>query len=312
MAQAAKGRLEGKVAIVTGAARGQGEAEARLFVAEGARVVLTDVLADEVAAVASSLGDAAVARAHDVSDELDALAATTGALKWNAIVGTDLSIPEHSASAVTVSNGLVYAGFSGSGADIAMVAAFDANGVKGCSSVSHTCVPLWTAPLGGSLQGRTPVLANSLLFASHDFGLNVFDSAGVKGCSGTPKTCSPLWTSAAPLATPAVANGIVFVGSFAFDALGKSGCSGVPKTCRPLWANVSGYVNAVANGVAYATSSAAVAAYDAGGKKRCSGIPASCKALWSTPVKKPTPPVIANGTLWIGSTDHHLHAYRPT
>ena len=154
------------------------------------------------------------------------------------------------------------------------------------------------------------MLANSLLFASNDFGLDVFDSAGVKGCSGTPKTCSPLWTSAAPLATPAVANGIVFVGSFAFDALGKTGCSGVPKTCRPLWANVSGYVNAVANGVAYATSSAAVAAYDAGGKKRCSGIPASCKALWSTPVKKPTSPVIANGTLWIGSTDHLLHAYR--
>ena len=50
------GRLDGKVAIITGAARGQGEAEARLFVAEGASVVLTDVLADEVQAVAASLG----------------------------------------------------------------------------------------------------------------------------------------------------------------------------------------------------------------------------------------------------------------
>ena len=36
-------RLKGKVALITGAARGQGEAEARLFVAEGARVVLGDV-----------------------------------------------------------------------------------------------------------------------------------------------------------------------------------------------------------------------------------------------------------------------------
>src|SRR4051794_26092145 len=62
------GRLDGKVAIITGAARGQGEAEARLFVAEGAAVVLTDVLADEVQAVAESLGDAAVASTHDVSD----------------------------------------------------------------------------------------------------------------------------------------------------------------------------------------------------------------------------------------------------
>ena len=39
------GRLEGKVAVITGAARGQGEAEARLFAAEGAKVVATDVLA---------------------------------------------------------------------------------------------------------------------------------------------------------------------------------------------------------------------------------------------------------------------------
>jgi 3alpha(or 20beta)-hydroxysteroid dehydrogenase len=38
------GRLEGKVALITGAARGQGAAEARLFAAEGATVVLTDVL----------------------------------------------------------------------------------------------------------------------------------------------------------------------------------------------------------------------------------------------------------------------------
>jgi NAD(P)-dependent dehydrogenase (short-subunit alcohol dehydrogenase family) len=37
------GRLEGKVALISGAARGQGEAEARLFVAEGAKVVLDDL-----------------------------------------------------------------------------------------------------------------------------------------------------------------------------------------------------------------------------------------------------------------------------
>jgi 3alpha(or 20beta)-hydroxysteroid dehydrogenase len=66
---AAKGRLEGRVAVITGAARGQGEAEARLFVAEGASVVLTDVLVDEVQAVAETLGEAAVALPHDVVDE---------------------------------------------------------------------------------------------------------------------------------------------------------------------------------------------------------------------------------------------------
>ena len=47
--------LAGKVAIITGAARGQGEAEARLFAALGAQVVLTDVLVDEGEAVAASI-----------------------------------------------------------------------------------------------------------------------------------------------------------------------------------------------------------------------------------------------------------------
>ena len=41
------GRLEGKVAIITGAARGQGAATARAFVAEGCRVVLADLRDEE-------------------------------------------------------------------------------------------------------------------------------------------------------------------------------------------------------------------------------------------------------------------------
>ena len=63
------GRLEGKVAIVTGAARGQGEAEARLFAAEGAKVVLADVLDDEGEKVAADIGDAAGFTHLDVTDE---------------------------------------------------------------------------------------------------------------------------------------------------------------------------------------------------------------------------------------------------
>lgn len=61
------GRLSGKVAIITGAAGGQGEAEARLFVAEGARVMITDVQ-DQVEQVAADLGDAAAFLKHDVAD----------------------------------------------------------------------------------------------------------------------------------------------------------------------------------------------------------------------------------------------------
>jgi 3alpha(or 20beta)-hydroxysteroid dehydrogenase len=62
-------RLEGKVAIITGAARGQGEAEARLFVREGARVVIADVLDAEGEAVAKDVGDDAVFVHLDVRDE---------------------------------------------------------------------------------------------------------------------------------------------------------------------------------------------------------------------------------------------------
>jgi 3alpha(or 20beta)-hydroxysteroid dehydrogenase len=63
------GRLDGKVAIITGAARGQGAAEARLFAAEGARVLVADVLDDEGKAVAAEIGDAAVYTHLDVTDE---------------------------------------------------------------------------------------------------------------------------------------------------------------------------------------------------------------------------------------------------
>lgn len=62
-------RLDGKVAIVTGAARGQGAATAELLARQGARVVLTDLLEDEGEATARHIGDAALFRRHDVSRE---------------------------------------------------------------------------------------------------------------------------------------------------------------------------------------------------------------------------------------------------
>lgn len=60
-------RLADKVAIVTGASSGQGAATARLFVAEGARVMLTD-LNDPGAGMLESLGGDARFQRHDVSD----------------------------------------------------------------------------------------------------------------------------------------------------------------------------------------------------------------------------------------------------
>src|SRR5215470_13370531 len=71
-------RVKGKVILISGGARGQGEAEARLFVAEGARVVIGDVLESEGKAVADDLGDACTFVPLDVTDE-DAWGAAVGA-----------------------------------------------------------------------------------------------------------------------------------------------------------------------------------------------------------------------------------------
>jgi len=75
------GRLDGKVALITGAARGQGEAEARLFAAEGARVMLGDVLDDDGEVVAKELGERAAYLHHDVTSEAD----------WEAIVNATIA-----------------------------------------------------------------------------------------------------------------------------------------------------------------------------------------------------------------------------
>lgn len=87
------GRLDGKVALISGGARGQGEAEGRLFASEGATVYLTDVLA-EGRAVADEIGGTFFD--HDVTD--------AGA--WEAI--TKEIVAEHGRIDVLINNAGIF------------------------------------------------------------------------------------------------------------------------------------------------------------------------------------------------------------
>jgi len=75
-------RFENKVVLITGAARGQGEAEARLFASEGAKVVIADVLDPEGETVAADIGTNAMFVHLDVSSENDWNAAIAATAKF--------------------------------------------------------------------------------------------------------------------------------------------------------------------------------------------------------------------------------------
>ena len=68
------GRLQGKIALVTGAAAGIGEGIARAFVAEGARVVLSDLRDESGRSVAASIGACAEYLHLDVREEAEWIA----------------------------------------------------------------------------------------------------------------------------------------------------------------------------------------------------------------------------------------------
>jgi len=121
------GKLDGKVAIVTGGARGQGGAEAALFRAEGAEVVVTDVLVDDGELLAKEIGATFIA--HDVRSEeewaevvrqtlerhgrIDVLVNNAGIFQRVKLVDTDMQMYGPSKNArtfVVISDGQVWSG----------------------------------------------------------------------------------------------------------------------------------------------------------------------------------------------------------
>ncbi|MCT7353239.1 SDR family oxidoreductase [Streptomyces sp. 15-116A] len=98
------GKLDGRVVIITGAARGQGEQEARLFAEEGARVLVADVRDERGEAVAKEIGaryvhldvgreddwEAAVALAGEAYGHIDGLVNNAGILRFHSLLDTPL------------------------------------------------------------------------------------------------------------------------------------------------------------------------------------------------------------------------------
>lgn len=89
-------RLDDKVTVITGGARGQGASEAELFVAAGAQVVITDVLDEEGAATAARLGAGCEFLHHDVTSEDD----------WSSVI--DTVVRRHGKLDVLVNNAGIF------------------------------------------------------------------------------------------------------------------------------------------------------------------------------------------------------------
>lgn len=74
------GKLDDKVAIITGASQGMGASHAKLFINEGAKVVITDINEEKGQQLAKTLGDNALFVKQDVSSEAD----------WQKVIQTTL------------------------------------------------------------------------------------------------------------------------------------------------------------------------------------------------------------------------------
>lgn len=156
------GRLEGKVAIITGAARGQGAAEARRFVEEGATVVVADILEDEGREVVASLGDAARWARLDVTDEAD----------WAETLA--LCEAELGAPSILVNNA----------------------GVVEYSRIVDTTLDQWNRVLAINLTGTflgMKAVAPAMERADGGSIVNISSTAGLVGLAGVPAYGASKW-----------------------------------------------------------------------------------------------------------------------
>jgi len=191
------GKLSGKVALITGGARSMGAATARLFVEEGARVVVADVLEAEGQALAAELGESAVFQKLDVSVEAEWLAAVeratshfggidvlvnnAGILKFSALLDTSLAYFERvlhvnlSGCFLGMRSVAPHMIAKGRGA-IVNISSID--GMKGANSVGAYAASKW------GVRGLTKVAA--LEFGHKGVRVNSVHPGGVDTPMGNP------------------------------------------------------------------------------------------------------------------------------
>ncbi len=154
-------RFTGKVVLISGAARGQGAAEARLLVAEGAQVVLGDLLEAEGRALAAELGSAAQFLRQDVTIEADWAAAVHAAEAMGGLHGM-------------VNNAGIYRPATLMDTDAALFEAHMRVNQLGCFLGMKAVVPAMERAGGGSI-------------------VNISSTAGLRGSAGAIAYSGTKW-----------------------------------------------------------------------------------------------------------------------
>ena len=229
-------RLQGKVAIITGGARGQGEAEARMFVREGAKVVFGDVLDDEgrrVEAEIAAAGGEAVYVRLDVTDEdswreavgtavsrfgkVDILVNNAGIASWHA--GDDASVAEWDRIMEVNAKGV----FLGTKAVIPAMRAAGGGSIINISSISGMVGQTNIHPGYNASKGAVRILTKStaVQHAAEGIRCNSIHPGPVKTPMTERSWSNPEWLQATERRTPLgryaepdeIAYGVLFLAS---------------------------------------------------------------------------------------------------
>jgi 3alpha(or 20beta)-hydroxysteroid dehydrogenase len=146
------GRVDGKVAVISGGARGMGASHARLLVAEGAKVVVGDILDDEGKALAAELGDAARYVHLDVTQPAE----------WAAAV--ELAVGEFGTYNVLVNNA----------------------GIVNGSTLQHFDLKRWQRILDVNLTGTFLGMQHAVEPMMAAGGGSIINVSSIEGLRGTP------------------------------------------------------------------------------------------------------------------------------